>query len=649
VCGIAGKVSARGDVPAALVEGMCERETHRGPDSRGIHSSNGVALGIQRLRVIDLETGDQPIYNEDRSVAVVLNGEIYNFPELRTKLESRGHSFYTRSDTEVIAHLYEEHGPELVKELNGMFAFAVWDERRRRLLLARDRVGKKPLFYAQGDGWLSFASELRALMADPEIGREIDPSSIDCYLAYGYIPAPWSIWRDVRKLPPAHTLVWEGGEVKTERYWQLDYSHKRAGDRRELEDELRERLGAAVRRRLLSDVPLGAFLSGGIDSSIVVSEMAAASSQPVKTYSIGFAEEEYNELPRAREIAERFATDHHEFMVEPDAMELVPKLVAHYGEPYADSSAIPSFYLAELTRQHVTVALNGDGGDESFAGYLRHAANSLTGQLDRVPRPLRSVVAAVGRTLPQRPGSRTPLSRARRLLVSVDADSIERYRRHISVFNDAERLHLLDADFRASLDESRVPAVISDPWQTASGRSTLDRLLEVDVETYLPGDLLVKVDIATMAHSLEARSPFLDPEVMEFAASLPTGEKASLGRKKRLLRRAYRGRIPDSILDGPKRGFGVPLGSWFRGDLQGYARELLLDRTTLGREYLNESAVRSILDAHSAGQGDRSAQIWALIMLESWQRELGGPSNIPPARVEVGDTHDGPRKSALEG
>src|SRR4051794_37211429 len=634
MCGIAGKVSSGGDVPRGLVEAMCARQAHRGPDSRGIHRSNGVALGIQRLRIIDLQTGDQPIYNEDRSVAVVLNGEIYNFPELRDQLQRRGHTFYTRTDTEVIAHLYEERGPKLVDELNGMFSLAVWDERRRRLLLARDRVGKKPLFYAEGDGWLSFASELPALMADPDVRAEIDPSSIDCYLAYGYIPSPWSIWKDVRKLRPAHTLVWENGRTTIDRYWRLDYSHKRTDDRRELEEELRERLGAAVRRRLISDVPLGAFLSGGVDSSIVVSEMAAASTQPVKTYSIGFEEEEYNELPRARVIAERFATDHHEYVVEPDAIDLVPKLVRHYGEPYADSSAIPTFYLAELTRRDVTVALNGDGGDESFAGYLRHVANSLTGRLDVVPQPVRRRIAAIGRALPRRPGSKTLLSRAQRLLVSVDADAIERYRRHVSVFNDAERAELLDPDFRASIDEMRAPGVIAGPWRAASGSSMLDRLLEVDVNTYLPGDLLVKVDIATMAYSLEARSPFLDPEVMEFAASLPPREKASMGRKKLLLRRAYRGQIPDAILDGAKRGFGVPLGAWFRGELQGYARELLLDRATLDRGYFNESAVRGIFDAHAAGQGDRSLQLWAMIMLESWHRQLG-PDAPDPIRHAV--------------
>jgi asparagine synthase (glutamine-hydrolysing) len=309
--------------------------------------------------------------------------------------------------------------------------------------------------------------------------------------------------------------------------------------------------------------------------------------------------------------------------VQPDAIDLVPRLVRHYGEPYGDSSAIPTFYLSELTRSQVTVALNGDGGDESFAGYLRHVANSLTERLDLVPVSLRRGVAAMGRGLPKRPGSKSLLSRAQRLLVSVEADAIERYRRHVSVFNDAERAELLDPDFRASIDPSRAPDVIATPWLAASGRSLLDRLLEVDVNTYLPEDLLVKVDIASMAYSLEARSPFLDKEVMEFAASLPAREKASLGRKKYILRRAYRGRVPDTILDGTKKGFAVPLGAWFRGDLQGYARELLLDRSTLDRGYVNESAVRSILEAHSAGQGDRSMQLWILVMLESWHRELG--------------------------
>jgi asparagine synthase (glutamine-hydrolysing) len=621
VCGIAGKASLDADVPARLIEQMCEHQAHRGPDSRGVLTSGGIGLGIQRLRVIDLETGDQPVHNEDRSVAVVLNGEIYNFQELRRELQKRGHTFSTHSDTEVIAHLYEEHGVDLVKRLNGMFAFALWDERRRRLLIARDRVGKKPLFYSEQSGWLSFASELGALMADPDIPREVDMAAIDCYLAYGYIQAPRSIWRHVKKLPPGHMLVWEHGNTRVAGYWRLDYSQKTNAPLPELEEELRTQVAAAVRRRMISDVPLGALLSGGVDSSIVVSEMAAASPRPVKTFSIGFQQEEYNELPLARLTAQRFGTDHEEFTVQPHAIEIVPKLVRHYGEPYADSSAIPSFYLAELTRQHVTVALNGDGGDESFAGYLRHMANALSAGLDRAPRPARRAVARTGTRLLRARHSRSASGYLRRFLASIDGDGPTRYARQIGVFSPAERDRLLCEPLSPAI-HSQTDDVIAAPWRKASGHSRLDILLETDVDTYLPGDLLVKMDIASMAYSLEARSPLLDPAVMQFAASLPARYKARLASKKWILRRAYRGRVPDEVLDGKKRGFGVPLGAWFRNELRDYTQEVLLDPKTLDRGLLREAPVRALLDQHNRGDADRSMQIWALLMLELWHREF---------------------------
>jgi asparagine synthase (glutamine-hydrolysing) len=625
VCGIAGKVSIQGAVSHRLVEAMCEMQTYRGPDSRGIHKSDGACLGIQRLRIIDLETGDQPIYNEDRTVAVILNGEIYNYRELRRDLERRGHRFSTRSDTEVIPHLYEERGADLVHDLNGMFAFAVWDEKQRRLLLARDRVGKKPLFYYQGDAWLSFASELRALLVDDEIPREIDPSSMACYLAYGYIPAPWSIWKDVRKLEPAHTLVWENGEPTLARYWRLDYSQKTNEHRREVEEELRRLIGAAVRRRMIADVPLGAFLSGGVDSSIVVAEMAAASSHPVNTFSIGFEQEEYNELPRARLIADRFGTDHREFMVKPDAIEILPRLVRQYGEPYADPSAIPSFYLAELTRRHVTVALNGDGGDESFAGYLRHVATALMAKADRLPPSFRRGIAAGARKLPDQPRSEGRVGRLRRLLASVDAERIDRYLRLISVFNLDDRDELLEPAFSDVIDPGRARSVISGPWSAASGSAALDVSLELDVRTYLPDDLMVKIDIATMAHSLEARSPFLDPTVMEFAASLRPDYKLRTGRKKWILRDAYRGIVPDKTLDGAKKGFTVPLADWLRSELGAYSREVLLDPAAIVRAYVRGDVIESLLEAHAAGRGDHSLKIWTLLILEFWHREFADP------------------------
>jgi asparagine synthase (glutamine-hydrolysing) len=622
MCGIAGKVSSTAPIAPDLVERMCAAMVHRGPDARGFHRAEGVELGIQRLRVIDLETGDQPIYNEARDVAVVLNGEIYNYRELRDELRGRGHTFATHGDTEVIVHLYEELGPDCMRELHGMFSFALWDSRRRRLVIARDRVGKKPFFYRAGEGSLTFASELAALMEDPEIPRDLDPDALDCYLAYACIPAPLTIWRDVRKLPPAHTLVWDDGRLDLTRYWSLDYSRKINAPEPELAEELRRRIAAAVRRRMISDVPLGAFLSGGVDSSIVVSEMAAAAPVPVKTFSIGFEAPEYNELPQARVIAERFETDHHELVVKPDALALVPKIVRHYGEPFADSSAIPSFHLAELARTEVTVALNGDGGDESFAGYVRYAVNDLTASVDRLPRPLRSSLVAVGERLPRRPGAKSLVSRAQRLLTSLGADAVERYRRHVSLFSSPERDSLLAPEFRASINPDRANEVIGFPWRSASGDSRVDTLMEVDVNTYLPNDLLVKMDIATMAHSLEARSPLLDPEVMEFAAALPPRLKLRRLERKRILRRAYRGRVPDRILDGPKRGFGVPIGHWFRGELHGYARELLLDPMTLGRGYFEPHAVTELLDRHASGEGDRSAQIWGLVMLEEWHRQL---------------------------
>ena len=391
MCGIAGQARSDGHaIDAALLERMCAAIEHRGPDSRGTHCQGGVGLGIQRLAVIDLQTGDQPIYNEDRSVAVVLNGEIYNFQDLREDLQRRGHRFKTQGDTEVIAHLYEEEGIDCVKRLHGMFAFALWDQPRRRLLLARDRIGKKPLLYALRPGTISFASEMGSLIQDPEISREIDFQALDAYLALQYVPVPQSAFRSVHKLPPGTTLCWEGGDPKIERYWRLTYEPKRqVADRREVEEEIREQIRRAVKRRMISDVPLGAFLSGGVDSSAVVAAMAQQSSEPVKTFSIGFEDQDVSELPRARLMAERYATDHHEFIIKPDVLELIPQIVRHYGEPFADTSSVPSFCVSRMARELVTVALNGDGGDENFAGYHSYVANMRLARTGRVPLSLR--------------------------------------------------------------------------------------------------------------------------------------------------------------------------------------------------------------------------------------------------------------------
>jgi asparagine synthase (glutamine-hydrolysing) len=624
MCGIAGQVRhGGGSVDADLIERMCVALEHRGPDSRGIHASGEVGLGIQRLRIIDLATGDQPIYNEDRSVVVVLNGEIYNFRELRSELEAKGHRFATHSDTEVIVHLYEDHGVDCVRRLHGMFAFALWDERRKQLLIARDRVGKKPLFYAARNGTFTFASEMRSLLQDPGIPRTLDHQALDCYLAYQYVPAPLTAFRTVRKLPPASTLVLREGQISINRYWRLDYSRKRpTADMREVHEELRERLREAVRRRMVADVPLGAFLSGGVDSSAVVAAMAEASPKPIKTFSIGFENESFNELPAARRIAELFSTEHHEFTVKPDAVEMIPKIVRHYGEPFADSSAIPSFYVSELTGQHVTVALNGDGGDESFGGYNRYAGNLIAHRLERLPLPLRRALAGVADTLPSTGDMSSNLNRGRRLARSLVLDPPARYARQMSFFDDSAREELYTPDYRELIGESLAPEVIAAPWREASGSASIDVMLEVDVETYLPGDLLVKMDIATMAYSLEARSPFLDPAMMEFAASLPGQLKLDGLNKKVVLRDALRGWVPDEILDRPKMGFGVPIVDWFRGELRGYVEDVLLDPQARSRGYFREKAVRRLIGRHVSGREDLSYRIWALLMHELWHREF---------------------------
>jgi asparagine synthase (glutamine-hydrolysing) len=607
---------------------MCAALEHRGPDSRGIHQQDRVGLGIQRLRVIDLNTGDQPIFNEDRSVVVVMNGEIYNYRELRTELQARGHRFATQGDTEVIVHLYEEHGADCVRHLHGMFAFSLWDAKRQQLMLARDRVGKKPMLYTMRDGVLTWASEMAALLAGAELPREIDPVALDRYLALGYVPAPRTALRGVCKLPPAHTLLVRDGRMTLERYWKLDYSRKLDVPVEELCERIRAELLEATRRRLIADVPLGAFLSGGIDSSAVVAAMAQLSSEPVRTFSIGFDHEGFDELPHARRIAERFGTVHEEFRVEADAVSIVPRIVRHYGEPFADSSAIPSFYLAELTRRHVTVALNGDGGDESFAGYQRYVANAVAGRLDRLPAPVRHALGALGGRLPDRGAVSSPLNRARRMATGLALDAPARYARYVSWFDPAQRRAMYTPEFAAEVGDADPYEELALRWAEASGASVVDRMLEVDAGTYLVDDLIAKIDIATMAHALEARSPFLDHQLMEFAATIPADLKVRGGEKKWILREALRDWLPDDILDRRKQGFSVPLSSWLRSDLQGWAREILLDPGTTDRGLFAPGAVRSLLDRHAAGADGDAKRIYALLMLELWHREFVDP----PAR-----------------
>jgi asparagine synthase (glutamine-hydrolysing) len=624
MCGIVGQVKpVSGSVEDALLARMCAALEHRGPDARGLFVDGNAGLGIQRLRVIDLATGDQPIQNEDKSIAVVLNGEIYNYRELREQLIRRGHVLATQGDTEVIVHLYEEYGADCVQHLHGMFAFALWDRRRRRLLLARDRIGKKPLFYALRGRTLTFASELRALLQDRTISREVDLAAIDCYLAYGYIPTPRSVFTSIRKLPPAHTLVLDSdGRVELKRYWRLDYSRKlTVEDPRELHEPIRDAIRTATRRRLVADVPLGAFLSGGIDSSAVVAAMARESAGAVKTFSIGFENRAFDELPHARRVAELLGTDHHEFVVRPDAIEVVPRIVRQYGEPFADTSAIPSFHLAEVTRAQVTVALNGDGGDESFGGYTRYIANRLAHRLDVLPATVRRAAGRVGERLHS--GQVTSLtSKARRLATGLALSPADRYARYQAWFETPQRDALYTDEFRAATLNSGAAEVIAGPWAQASGDDVVDVMLEVDALTYLPDDLITKIDIATMAHALEARSPLLDHELMEFAASVPADLKVRGRQKKWILRQALRPWLPDDILDRPKQGFMVPVADWFRGELREQVHDVLLDPAALGRGYFRADSVTSMLERHCAGTADESKRLWALYVLELWHRDF---------------------------
>jgi asparagine synthase (glutamine-hydrolysing) len=623
MCGIAGHVVARdGNADLQLVQRMCAQLVHRGPDSSGFHDNANVALGIRRLAIIDVPGGDQPISNEDNSITVVLNGEIYNYRELRSDLESRGHTFATRSDTEVLVHLYEEVGSRLVESLRGMFAFALWDARRDRLLLGRDRVGKKPLYYAYRNGALTFASELAALLEDASVERDIDPKAIDAFLALGYIPSPYSAIRGVRKLPPASTLTWEAGNVSLDRYWSLSFTPKADWSPEVVRERILDALRDAVRVRLLSERPLGAFLSGGVDSTAVVAMMAELSSEPVKTFAIGFESSRHNELPHARRVAELFATDHHETVVQPDALSVLPRLITLFGDPFADSSAIPSYYVAHAASQVVTVALNGDGGDESFAGYNRYISNGIAERLEVLPRPARVGIARAARLFPEPGIPNSTAGRIRRLALSLPLGTNERYQMRMSILQARDRVRTYSPEFLESVYDDYVTPMFETVARNSSATSPVDRMLDIDLNTYLPGDLLTKMDIASMANSLEARSPFLDHRLMELAARLPASWKVRGTTTKFGLKSALRSIVPDDLLDRPKWGFSIPLAEWVRGPLHATIRDVLLDPAARSRNIFLPGAVKELLDQHANQRVDRSSEIWALFVLELWQRRF---------------------------
>jgi asparagine synthase (glutamine-hydrolysing) len=623
MCGICGRIDLDGKpVNAELIRKMTACLAHRGPDDSGLYIKGDAGLGHRRLSVIDLSPlSHQPMANEDETIWIVYNGEIYNFPALREDLIKKGHQFRSKSDTETILHLYEEYGVDCPAHLSGMFAFAIWDEKDRSLFLARDRVGKKPLYYRHAQDSFTFASEIKSILQDPAVPRKPEVEAIHHYLTWQYVPSPWTAFEGIAKLPPAHSLVLKDGCVETRRYWKLSYGPKHRMGMEEIKRETLERLKEATRIRLMSDVPLGAFLSGGVDSSAVVAMMAGLTDGPVKTFSIGFKEEAYNELKYARSIADRFGTDHREFIVEPDAVQVIEKLVWHYNEPFADPSAIPTYYVSKLAREHVKVALNGDGGDENFAGYRRYVANEFSRVLHRaVPSPLVKAILPLVLLLPHGKSTNNFSWRLKRFLQEYIQPPEIRNGHWLCHFTEEMKRGIYTHDFVARVAGRDSFDLMIERYREADAGNFLDKTLYADVMMYLPDDLLVKVDVASMANSLEARSPFLDHTFMEFAAKIPADLKLKGRSTKYILKEALKGVLPDAVLSREKMGFGVPIDHWFRNELKEMAYDTLLSDRAVQRGYFRKEAVRSMLDAHVSGKWNWQYQIYNLLMLELWHR-----------------------------
>lgn len=635
MCGIAGRYNFLSHAPVdpGVLKGMCDLLVHRGPDGEGIFHTESVGFGHRRLAVIDLtEAAHQPMRGANRHIVLTYNGEIYNFRELRTTLEGQGHRFRSRSDTEVVLAAYEQYGVDCLHHLRGMFAFAVWDGDRRRLFLARDRVGKKPLYYRLDRDGIAFASEPKAFLADPAFEARVNLDAIAQYLTYHYIPAPESAFQGVHQLLPAHYLLVEDGQITTDRYWQRPVDATYSGSSQDAQEELSTILKAAVQGRMISDVALGAFLSGGLDSSVVVALMAQLSNRPVITFSIGFEHPGYNELPYAKRVARHFGTDHHEYLVTAKAAEILPLLAWHYNEPFADASAVPTYYLAQLTRRHVTVALNGDGGDENFLGYDRYRAMVLADRYDRLPALVRRSVQGVVRALPESMNAKSRMTRLKRFVSALGEPPARRYGRWITHLDPAWTGRLCQGEMLAAVERDAPFALLAEFFEDSAARELPDRLLDVDFQTYLPDDLLVKVDRATMAVGLEARSPFLDQQVVEFCCRLPSSMKLNGARQKDILKQAARSFLPEDILRRPKMGFGVPLEHWLRTDLRDMAYDLLLSERAVKRGYFHRSVIQTWLDEHVKGLRDWHERLWNLLMLEMWHLTyIDGGSSFRPS------------------
>ena len=623
MCGIAGFVDFwdRDQIEpverGCLLKSMCDVIRHRGPDDDGFLLKPGVALGMRRLSIIDLAGGAQPISGEDGSVTIVFNGEIYNFQELRPELERRGHTFKTHSDTETIVHAYEEYGPDCVKHLRGMFALAIWNDKTRELYIARDRVGKKPLYYTVTPGQtIVFGSEIKSILEHPDVQREISLEAVDAYFTLGYVPDPLTIFRDIHKLPPGHYLTFSNGRVRTQQYWDFNFEPAESRKPEDYTEELRSLLEESVRLRLISDVPLGAFLSGGIDSSTIVALMARQMNQPVKTFSIGFHEDSYNELKYARLTAKKLGTDHHEFFVTPQICDVIDELVWHFDEPFADPSAIPTYMVSKLARDHVTVALSGDGGDELFAGYTHYVVQQSRGAFSALPKALRAgVMRPLSYRLPHGAWGRNYLH-------NISLDPIDRYLDSLSYFTALTKKRLYTTEFQQALGTTdRVARSFRDYAGRVKTNEPLDQLLYIDGKTYLPGDILTKVDRMSMATSLEVRVPLLDHKLIDFVTKVPASLKLAGTETKHLLRRVARDLIPAEILDRPKQGFGIPLEQWINEQLRDQIRETLREPRTRQRGYVNSAYVDLILDEHHKGRRDHSFPLWGLLILELWHRQ----------------------------
>jgi asparagine synthase (glutamine-hydrolysing) len=628
VCGIAGIVGCEGEaIDRAQLQQMCRTIAHRGPDDEGLYVNGRIGLGMRRLSIIDLSGGHQPIFNEDKSVWIVFNGEIYNFPELREELLNRGHQFYTHTDTEVIVHLYEEMGSDCVQKLRGMFAIALYDERRQSLLLARDRVGKKPLYYALRNGRLYFGSEIKAILAAAPDLAQVNREAILQFFYFGYIPDPHSAFQNIAKLPPGHVAEYRKGEVKVRQYWDLPpYGTHDPGSDESCLQEMEQKLAEAVKIRLISEVPLGALLSGGVDSSVVVALMARASSSPVKTFSIGFRKQDFNETEYARMVAHRFGTDHHELFVEPNITETLERLTGMMEEPFGDSSMIPTYHVSRLARQHVTVALSGDGGDELFAGYDRYLVHWKRRHFGAIPGWIGDLYR--NHVYPwlseDAPG--------RKFAWNVTLSGRDRYLDSISFLPALDRERSLFAEAFVSRARTWRDAVrqFADYYENAPAQDELGRLLYLDTKTYLTADIMTKVDRMSMANSLEMRAPILDHVFMEWVTSLPAKYKFRNGRRKYIFKKlAERLGIPGPLLDRKKQGFALPLVHWMKNELKDGLLTILAEPRTLQRGYFDASAIKALLQDHFRGRRDHSAAIWLLLIFELWHRNF---LDVHPAR-----------------